>query len=46
MGLARFVSIETANRGIMEWRPDEDAAKGSTCPHCGSEAIVVARPIE
>jgi DNA-directed RNA polymerase subunit RPC12/RpoP len=43
-GLARFVSLETADRGIMEWRPATDAAMGAECPECGSEVIVVARP--
>ena len=38
-GLARFVSIETADRGTMEWRPATDAAMGNECPQCGSEAI-------
>jgi DNA-directed RNA polymerase subunit RPC12/RpoP len=41
---ARFVSIDTADRGTIEWMPDNDATMGTKCPRCGSEAIVVARP--
>ena len=41
---ARFVSIETADSGALEWMPAEDATMGTKCASCGSEAIVVARP--
>jgi DNA-directed RNA polymerase subunit RPC12/RpoP len=41
---ARFVSIETADSGTLEWMPANDATMGTKCPRCGSEAIVVARP--
>jgi DNA-directed RNA polymerase subunit RPC12/RpoP len=41
---ARFVSIETADSGTLEWMPANNATMGIKCPRCGSEAIVVARP--
>ncbi len=41
VGRARFVSIETSDRGTVGWNPDRDDARGNICPRCGSEFVRV-----
>jgi DNA-directed RNA polymerase subunit RPC12/RpoP len=44
-GLARFVSIETADRGTLQWMATDNATMGHRCSQCGSESIVVVKPL-
>ncbi len=44
-GLARFVLIEPADLGPLQWRAADNAAMGHRCSQCGSESIVAVNPL-
>ncbi len=41
MGLAWYLSIETVDRGALEWILDNDPTRENRCPQCGSPALRV-----